>query len=101
MFGLGTLGGLVAPTGLPPPPPTALPATQDHRVVEAAPEDSLQADSSALSYNSSRAVLQLVQRSAEDFAVLVETGTPPESAAALTGSPAPAPSAGNVLDEYA
>lgn len=100
MFGLETSSTPAVPVGL-PPPSNALPARQDHRAVEPTTDDAQDGIQSDLSYSPSRAVLQLLRRSAEDFATLVERGTEPESAAAMTGSPSPGPGVGSFVDAYA
>lgn len=100
MFGLETSSTPAVPAGL-PPPSNALPARQDHRAVEPTPEQSQGGGiQTQLSYNPSRAVLQLLRRSAEDFATLVERGTEPASAAAMTGSPSPGLGVGSFIDAY-
>ena len=100
MFGLETSSTPAVPAGL-PPPSNALPARQGHRAVEPATDDSQESIGAELSYSPSRAVLQLLKRSAEDFASLVEGGAAPESAAAFTGSPSPGLSVGAFVDAYA
>ncbi|MBI5864903.1 MAG: hypothetical protein HZB38_10420 [Planctomycetes bacterium] len=88
MIGLDTLGAPLAPTGLPPPTTTPPPAAQaEPRAVESAADASLQGQQADLAFSPSRAVLQLVRRSAEDFAELLHSGQPPATAAALTGTP--------------
>ena len=102
MIGLDALGTPAAPNGVPPPALVMTPATIEPRAVENTEQAALHDDSDALSYNSTRAVLQLVERSAEDFAELLSAGQEPSAAAAMTGTPDTAlGQAGEMVDQYA
>jgi hypothetical protein len=102
MIGMDTFGTPAVPAGAPPPAVFTTPATLEPRAVEDSERASLRADSDSLSFNPSRAVLQLVRRSAEDFAALVTAGQDPSAAAAMTGTPDTGlGKTGNVVDEYA
>jgi hypothetical protein len=102
MMGLDTFGTANVPAGAPPPVVFAAPATVEPRAIEESDQATLGEDADSLSYNSSRAMLQLVQRSAEDFAALVTAGQSPGDAAALTGTPDTGLGrTGSVVDEYA
>lgn len=101
MIGLDAFGTPGVPTGAPPAvsPPAA---TIEPRAVEDSQQSELREDSDTLSYSSSRAVLQLVQRSAEDFAALLDAGQAPGAAAAMTGTPDTGLGrTGAVVDKYA
>jgi hypothetical protein len=102
MIGLDAFGTPALPTGATPPEVFITPATVEPRAVEESEQSALHDDSGALSYNSSRAVLQLVQRSAEDFAALLDAGEAPSAAAAMTGTPDTGLGrTGELIDQYA
>jgi hypothetical protein len=102
MIGLDTFGTSAVPAGAPPPAVFSAPAALEARTVEDSEEAGLRDEGDALAYNSSRAVLQLVRRSAEAFAALVTDGQSPSVAAAMTGTPDTGLGrTGSVVDEYA
>jgi len=91
---------LPAASAIPPPPSTSV--QTGVRAVEASRQSGLDADARGFDRNAANPVLRLIQRSAEVYAELVESGVDPASAAAISGSPPPA--AGGqpeALDTYA
>lgn len=88
----------------PGPEPPALPAIQEPvRTVERsdAQGSGSEATLTGDSYSPSRAVLELLRRSAEDFQFILETTHDVASAVAQTGTASAGASVGTAVDEYA
>lgn len=102
MIGMDAFGTPMVPAGAPPPAVAATPATVEPRAIEGSEHAALRDDGRAMSYSPSRALLQLVESSAEDFAELLMAGQDPAVAAAMTGTPDTAlGQTGTVVDKYA